>query len=178
MIMKRIVIIGSGGAGKSTFARRLSKANGIEVIHLDKIYWQPNWIKPNKQEWRANLANLVVEKDSWIMDGNYDSSLEIRLDKCDTVIFLEMPRTICLYRVLKRVIKYRYTSRPDMADGCHEKMDWEFVKWIWEYPKKDKLKVEAKLGRFKEEIIIIRLKSKKDVENFFVNLPETEVKSN
>ena len=166
--MKKIIIIGSGGAGKSTFAKRLSKLTGIEVIHLDRVFWQPNWTKPDKKEWLAKLEELT-EKDSWIMDGNYDSSLEIRLKKCDTVIFLGMPRTVCLYRVLKRAAKYRHTNRPDMAEGCNEKVDWEFAKWIWEYPKKDKVNVESKLKRYQDSIKIIRLKSSQEVENFFVN---------
>jgi adenylate kinase family enzyme len=95
--------------------------------------------------------------------------MEMRLAKCDTVIFLDMPRAVCVYRILKRVSLYRKGSRPDMADGCDEKFDWEFVKWTWNYPTRSKPKVEALLKKIKNEKTIICLKSKKEMENFFDN---------
>lgn len=93
----------------------------------------------------------------------------MRLEKCDAVIFLDLPNYICTSRVLKRVAFYRKGGRPDMADGCDERFDWEFLKWTWNYPTRSKPKVEALLKRFEEEKTIIRLKSKREIENFFVN---------
>jgi adenylate kinase family enzyme len=171
--MKRILIVGSGGAGKSTLARRLGKILKIEVIHLDTLYWQPNWVKIEKPKWYEILSELT-EKDSWIMDGNYDSSLGVRIKNCDTIIFLDFPRLLCLYRVLKRRLTYRKTNRPDMAAGCNEKIDFEFIEWIWNYPKKDKLKVEEVLKKIEDEKTVIRLKSQTEVEKFL--LFSTEMK--
>jgi adenylate kinase family enzyme len=165
--MKKIIIIGSSGAGKSTFARRLSKATGLEVIHLDRLYWKPNWTETPKDEWRKMVED-VVQGDSWIIDGNFSGTMEPRFEACDTVIFLETPRTVCIYRILKRVAFYRKGRRPDMADGCDEKFDWEFLKWVWNYPARSKPKVEALISRFQDKKII-RLKSKKDIENFLKN---------
>jgi adenylate kinase family enzyme len=174
--MKKVLVIGSGGAGKSTFSRRLHEITKLELIHLDIVYWKPNWVETSKPEWFAKLAELL-EKDSWIMDGNYDGSLEMRLEKCDTAIFLDMPRVLCLYRVLKRALKYRNATRPDMADGCNEKVDRKFAEWIWDYPNKDKIIVEEKLQRFEDKRKIIRLKSKREVENFLMNFKADKVKS-
>jgi adenylate kinase family enzyme len=161
--MKRVLIIGSSGAGKSTFARRLGAVTGLKVIHLDQLYWSPNWVETPKDEWRKKVAE-ALDGDAWIMDGNYSGTLEMRLEKCDTVIFLDMPRITCLWRILKRAIKYRKSKRPDMADGCVEKFDWDFVKITWNYPKRSKPKVESLIKNSQKTTI--RLKSNKEIESF------------
>lgn len=167
--MKRVLIIGSCGAGKSTFARRLGEKTGLQVIHLDRLYWKPNWIETtDKTVWKA-VVQKALAGDAWIIDGNYSGTLELRLEKCDTVIFLDMPRALCVYRILKRVAFHRPGARPDMADGCDERFDWEFIKWTWNYPSRSKPNVEALLKRCGNEKKIIRLKSKKEVENFLLN---------
>lgn len=170
--MKKVLVIGSPGSGKSTLARRLGEKTGLKVIHLDRLYWKPNWVEVgNKDEWKAVLQN-VLAGDAWIMDGNYSNTLEMRLEKCDAVIFIDMPPSLCVYRILKRFALYRKGTRPDMADGCEEKLDWEFIKfikWTWDYPSRSKPKVEALLKRCENEKTIIRLKSKKEIENFLLN---------
>ncbi len=173
--MKRILVIGSSGAGKSTFSRRLHELTNIKLIHLDRLYWRANWIEPDdKVEWRKNLAE-VLKEDEWIIDGNYSSTMEMRLEACDTVILLDLPNYICTWRVLKRVMHYRKGGRPDMAEGCHEKFNWEFLKWTWNYPKRSKPKVENLLRRFESEKTIIRLRSNKDIENFLMSLESNKV---
>ena len=169
MRMKRILVIGSCGAGKSTFARRLGEKSGLKVIHLDKIYWKPNWVETaDKEEWKATVEKALAG-DAWIIDGNYSATMQMRLARCDTAIFLDMPRALCVYRILKRVALYRPGARPDMADGCDERFDWEFIKWTWNYPVRSKPKVEALLKRYENEKKIIRLKSKREIENFLAN---------
>jgi adenylate kinase family enzyme len=168
--MKKILIIGSSGAGKSTFARRLHRATGLPLIHLDRLYWKPNWVETtDKSEWKRTIEN-ALRGDAWILDGNYSGTLEMRLEKCDAVIFLDLPRLLCIYRILKRVALYKKGSRPDMADGCDERFDWEFVKIVWNYPTRSKPKVEALLHRFESEKTIFRLHSQKEIEDFFVNI--------
>src|SRR6201995_1710403 len=115
--MRRVLVIGSGGAGKSTFARRLGARLGLPGKHLDASYWKPGWVETPKEEWRRSVERLV-EGDSWVIDGNYSGTLEVRLAACDTVVFLDLPRRVCIWRVLKRVLTYRDGSRPDMAEGC------------------------------------------------------------
>jgi adenylate kinase family enzyme len=103
--MKRIFVIGPGGAGKSTFATQLGEILGIEVIHLDSLYWKPGWVEPPKSEWAATLEALL-ERDTWIVDGNYSGTLERRLAVCDAVVFLDLPRRTCIWRVLRRAARY------------------------------------------------------------------------
>lgn len=167
--MKKIMVIGSGGAGKSTFSRRLGDITGIEVIHLDKLHWLPGWTEPPKAEWRKIIEKNLA-KDAWITDGNFGSTIEPRLEKCDTAILLDLPRAVCVYRALKRSLKYRGTTRPDMGAGCNEKFDLEFLRWIWNFPKKDKPRIEEKLKRFEDKVKIIRLKSNREIEEFFAGL--------
>ena len=168
--MKRVLVIGSAGAGKSTFARRLGEKTGLEVIHLDKLYWKPNWVETtDKVEWRRILAE-ILRGESWIIDGNYGSTMEMRLEASDTVILLDFPRYVCIWRALKRVVLYRNRTRPDMAEGCNEKIDWEFLAWIWYYPKRSKPKVENLLRRSENEKKVVRLRSKTEIENFIAKL--------
>lgn len=165
--MKKVLVIGSSGAGKSTFSRRLSDLTGIEIIHLDKIYWKPKWTEPSKEEWKATLEK-ATGGEKWIMDGNYSNTLDIRIPACDTVIFLETPRALCVYRVLKRVAFSYKKTRPDMAADCVERFDWEFIKWIWDFENRSKPKIERFLEQFKNEKTIIRLRSKSEVEDFLI----------
>ncbi|MDQ3713515.1 MAG: DNA topology modulation protein [Acidobacteriota bacterium] len=174
--MKKILIIGSSGAGKSTFARRLGAATGLTVVHLDQLYWKPNWVEPSKDEWKETVAE-VLENEAWIIDGNYSGTLDLRMRYADAIIFLDFPPTICVWRVLKRVAIYRRGKRPDMPAGCDERFDWDFVKLTWNYPTRSKPRVESLLNNCQDKIKVIRLKSNREIENFFANLKSNRVES-
>lgn len=166
--MNKILIIGSGGAGKSTFARRLGAILKLEVIHLDSLYWSRGWVEMPKDRWRATVEELL-KRNSWIIDGNYGGTLDIRLRVCDRVIFLDVPRLVCLWRVLKRIALYREGGRPDMAVGCPEKVDWEFIKYIWDYPRKRKPAILEKLKFYSQSKMVIILKSQAEIETFLAS---------
>jgi len=163
--MKKILVIGSGGAGKSTFAVRLGKALDLDVIHLDRLYWKPNWIETPKDEWKETVDE-VLKRDSWIMDGNYSGTRETRIRSCDTVILLDIPRSVCLYRILKRVMLYRNKTRPDMAEGCRERFDWDFIKWVWNYPNGTLVRVLDELDSHSDKKVVI-LRSTRQIDGFF-----------
>jgi adenylate kinase family enzyme len=166
--MKKILIIGSGGAGKSTFARQLSEILKLEVIHLDALYWQAGWVETPKPEWKERVEE-VLKRDAWIMDGNYSGTLDIRMAACDTVIFLDIAPLICLWRIFKRLLQYRKRSRPDMAAGCEEKLNVEFISWVWNYRKRSRPKVVRLLEENRHSKTIIWLRSQSDVEGFLTN---------
>jgi adenylate kinase family enzyme len=163
VLMKKILVIGSGGAGKSRFAQRLGGILKLEVIHLDSLYWSPGWVEMPKDKWKVIVEELL-ERDSWIIDGNYGGTLDIRLAACDEVILLDVPRLTCIVRVLKRAASYRKKSRPDMVAGCPEKVNWEFIKYIWDYPRKRKPALLEKLKFYSKTkavtILRHRLKSR------------------
>ena len=132
--MRRVILIGSGGAGKSTLAARLGRATGLPVHHLDAHYCRPGWVPTPEAGWDAKIAELAAGP-AWIMDGNYGRTMDQRLAACDTVVFMDLPRTLRLARVLRRWLRYRGRTRPDMNGGCHEQITWEFVRWVWRYPR-------------------------------------------
>ncbi|MCJ8010766.1 DNA topology modulation protein [Paenibacillus sp. KQZ6P-2] len=163
--MNRIIVIGSAGSGKSTLSQKLSELLALPVIHLDRFYWKPNWTPSPNDEWDEFLLD-AVSKDKWIMDGNYSRTLEIRLNEADAVIFLDMPRLLCIYRILKRRIIYHGKTRPDLNEECPEKLDWAFIIWVWNYKKRSKPKVITALEQVKDRKQVVILKSRKEVRGF------------
>lgn len=146
--MEKVIIIGCGGAGKSTLARKLGKILNIKVYHLDAMYWKPGWEMTAKDEW-IKLIQQVIEEDSWLMDGNYGSTIDIRAQAADSIIFLDYSTTRCLYGIFKRRVMYHGRTRPDMNEGCPERLDWEFIKWVAKYKREKAPGIIARLEEFK-----------------------------
>mgnify|MGYP000985470443 CR=1 FL=1 len=154
--MQKILILGNGGSGKSTLARKMSEILNIPVIHLDVYYWNPGWVATPDEEWITKVEELL-SGDSWIIDGNYTSTMRKRVGAADTVIFLDMPLMLSLCRVVKRRIMYHGRSRPDMCEGCNEKLDLDFIRWILRFNKrKPQVRKELESLRGIKNIIILR----------------------
>jgi adenylate kinase family enzyme len=131
---RRVLILGPSGAGKSTLAVELGSRLGLPVIHLDAHFWQAGWVESERVDFAARVDRLA-DQPSWVMDGNYSYTLEHRLERADQVIYVQATRWRCLANVTRRWLTHRGTQRPDMADGCPEKIDLEFVRWIlWVQP--------------------------------------------
>jgi adenylate kinase family enzyme len=163
--MKRILVIGSGGSGKSTVATKLGDLLNLEVIHLDKFFWKSGWVEPPRDEWLKTVTELV-DRDSWIIDGNYSGTLELRMQRCDTIIFLDLSRLVCLWRIVKRNLQYRRGGRPDIAEGCVEKFDPKFVSWVWNYSRRSRPRVLELIRTHAGGKRVIWLRSKADVKKF------------
>lgn len=166
--MERIVIIGCGGAGKSTLARQLGEKLELPVVHLDKLWWKPGWAESTPEEFDEKLA-AELEKPRWIMDGNFNRTMPQRLSKCDTVIYLDFSRFACLMGVLKRVLTTHGKVRPDMGEGCPERFDVDFLKWIWYYNPNNREK-NYRLLNEAEGIGTIVLKNRRMVRRFLRSL--------
>jgi adenylate kinase family enzyme len=120
------MIIGCCGAGKFVLSKQIAAVTKLPLYHLDKIYWKPGWIQPQREEW-VQACEELVSKEEWIIDGNYGSTMEMRLSRADTIIYLDQPALTCLYRVIKR----RYTgNRDDITTACNEKLDFQFLHYI------------------------------------------------
>jgi adenylate kinase family enzyme len=167
--VKKVMVIGCSGAGKSVFSRRLGAITGLPVIHLDQHHWRPGWVDPPKDVWRDQLAELL-DRAAWIMDGNFGSTMEMRLAHCDTAIFLDFPRHVCTWRVLKRALTYRGTTRPDLAPGCPEKIDLPFLKWVWDFPKRSRHHVLERLSRVADRISIVKLHNDRETDEFLASV--------
>jgi adenylate kinase family enzyme len=166
--MRRILVLGSGGAGKTTFSVKLAQWLGVEVIHLDVYFWKPNWVASTQEEFLHTLETLM-QKDAWVMDGNYSGSLEWRMERTDTAIFLDIPRLVCLWRIFKRLVQYRGRVRPDLAQGCYEKVDWEFVRWVWDFPRRSRPKIINVLSKHASNHQVFILKSAAQMQAFLAD---------
>lgn len=163
--MKKIMIVGSAGAGKSTLARKLNEIIGIKLFHLDKLFWKPDWECISREELEEKIRS-VITLDSWIIDGNYSSTMEMRLKEADTIIFLDFPLWLCLWGVIKRRFMYEGKIRPDITEGCKEKLDWEFIKWILTFPFKERKAIHEKINQYSKEKNVFIFKNRKEVKEF------------
>ncbi|ACX64796.1 topology modulation protein [Paenibacillus sp. Y412MC10] len=164
--MKRVLVIGCPGSGKSTFSSRLSKESGLPVIHLDSFYWKPGWISCSNQEFDEILQKLLVQ-ETYIMDGNYGRTLDYRIPYTDTVYFFDFPRYLCLYRVMKRTILNHGTTGEYMGKGCLESIDYKFIKSVWNFRKNHRMRIINILEKYKGSKSIIIFRKPKEVKNYF-----------
>ena len=157
--MQRIIVIGCPGSGKSTVSRALHNKTGIPLYHLDMMYWNADKTTVEKSVFFERLS-AVLEKDEWIIDGNYSSTMELRMAACDTVIFLDYPLDVCLDGIKER----RRKPRSDMP-WIETEEDAEFVEFIKNYNEQQKPKVLELLKKFGDKNIVI-LKSREQVDAF------------
>ena len=160
--MKRVLIIGCGGAGKSTLAVALSEVLDLPVCHLDTLFWKPGWIPSETGEFEDRLK-IVLNEDAWIMDGNYVGSLPMRVNFADTIIFLDLPTITCLVAVIRRAWQYRGRNRPDMTEGNAERINLEFLSWILSYRRSVRPGIMALLEQLDESKSVIVLKSREEI---------------
>ena len=160
---KRIMILGCAGSGKSTLAAILGEITGLPVVHLDRLFWNPGWVATPGDE-MVKKSTEAAAGERWIMDGNYSHSLDFRIERADTIIFIDFNRFFCIFRVLKRWIKNHGKTRFDVGEGCPEKIDFPFLKWIWNYPNHSRKNILVKINRCDKNIY--HLRTRRDVTRF------------
>jgi adenylate kinase family enzyme len=156
--MQRVIIIGPCGSGKSTLARELAPRLGLPLVHMDQLGWQAGWVETEKAELQARLAEAVAG-ERWLIEGNYGSTLAPRLERADTVIYLDFPIRLCLWRLIRRIITLRGQSRPEMPEGCPERFDAAFFWYVMTWNAGPRPRTEAKLKGYTGTFI--RLQSPK-----------------
>jgi adenylate kinase family enzyme len=163
--MNRILVIGNAGAGKSTFARHLGGKLGLPVIHLDSHFWRPGWQVPETSVWRQQLMALAASP-AWVMDGNYINTFDIRMPCADSLVWLDHPRGTCMRRVLMRTIMGHGRTRSDVAEGCPDRFDAAFLRYVWNFPVNHRPRIVAGIAQFGSHLRAIQLASDREVENF------------
>lgn len=156
--MKRVIIIGCPGAGKSHFARRLHQATNIPLYYLDCIYWKENWVNISDEEFDTKL-NEIMNRDSWIIDGNYQRTLETRFIHADTIFFLDFDEEVCIKSEKQR----RGTKREDLPNFLEEKEDPEFINFIKNFKNNGKILIESLIKKYSDkEIYVLKTRDEED----------------
>ena len=151
---KRILVLGPCGSGKTCLTRELSRILDLPAVHLDARFWRPGWIGTPQQEWRRVVTSLI-EQDSWIMDGTYESTLDLRIPAAEAIVMVDRPRWSCLWGVIRRSLTYRNRPRPDAPPG--QPIDLAYLNYIWRYPKRTDTLVRELIDRYGPRKPVIRL---------------------
>jgi adenylate kinase family enzyme len=164
------VVTGMAGAGKSTFSRALSAKTGLPVIHLDVYFWEPGWVEPSEDEWRERQRGLLAG-DDWIADGNYHATLDLRLERADTVVFLDTPWWVCARRALLRGLRKRPAGF-QLPNGCDEsawrrlREEWSLVWRIWRVRRSEREREFSILARSGNEVALYILRTNREARDF------------
>ena len=169
----KIAIIGYSGSGKSTLARKLGIIFQADVLHFDAVQFLPGWEIRSEEDKKKITKEFLDTHDSWVIDGNYSKLFyERRMMEADIIIMLLFNRFSCLYRVVRRYIKYKNKTRPDMGEGCNEKLDREFIRWVLygQRTKQAKKRYAQVYSQYKEKVIIVKNQRQLDdcLKNYFV----------
>lgn len=169
----RVLVIGCSGGGKSTLSRKLSEKLDLPYVSMDRdFYWLPGWVKRPKAEGRALIAAKVAE-DRWIMDGSGASSFDLRLPRTDLVIWVRVPRRVCLWGLVCRVASSFGRVRADIAPGCPEQLpDREFLSYIWNFERRVSPVIVQMLDRHAPEKPVLTLKSRRQMHALTESLQE------
>jgi adenylate kinase family enzyme len=168
--MRRVLVVGCSGAGKSTFARALSERLSLPIVHLDVHYWRPDWVETPAREWHPVVERLVAA-DAWVMDGNFGGTLPMRLARADTAFHLDLPRRACLRGVLGRVLREHGRTRADMAPGCTERFDLAFLRWVWGFRRTDRPRLLEGLAEFaRGGGHVVTLRSRRECAGYLASL--------
>ena len=163
--LRRVVVLGCAGSGKSTVAAELARRTGLPLVHLDEHYWQLGWTAPSDDAWRATQRRLVAEP-AWVLDGNYASSFDERLPYADAVVVLETPRWRCLVNVIGRALRRRGT---EVAPGCPMQVDRGLLRYVLSFPRVHRPRLEAGLATVAPEVTVVRLRTRGQARQFLVS---------
>ena len=164
--MEKVLVIGNCGSGKTTLAVKLSEKLRLPLVHLDRLWWYGSWQQRTREEFDL-LLDAELQKEKWIIDGNFSRTLPRRLEYCDTVIWLDLPVLVCLWGATKRVFQHHGKSRPDMGGDCPEHFDSrkiELYKAIIGFNKRNKQEYEKLLKA--ADVKVYRLKSRRQIKAF------------
>lgn len=156
--------MGCAGAGKSYLAKQIAEITGLRLIHMDPFYYKSNWVQRDANEVKA-LALEAIEVDGWVFDGNHSETHKIRAEKSEIIIWVDIARWRCFYNVFYRAWKYRGKTRPDMAADCVERVDWGFIKFIWNFNKRS-WKITKLLEDNKEKKQVYRFRNYAEINAF------------
>ncbi len=164
---RRILVLGPCGAGKTFFSRQLSQVLGLPALHLDARFWRPGQVSTPQPEWREVVSSLI-KQESWIMDGTYESTLDLRIPAADAIIIIRRPRLSCLWGVLRRSLTYRNKTRPDAPAGYP--VDFAYLRYLWRYPVRTDRLVRKLIEKHGPQIPVIKLEKRENIDRLLAAL--------
>jgi adenylate kinase family enzyme len=169
--MQRVLVMGSSGSGKSTFAMRLAEITSLPMVSLDALYWQPGW-QPSDPDRFSDRVQQALAAGRWIVDGNYVSSGAgaLRRSLADTVIWFDLPRHVCISGVINRIARGYGRVRPEMAAGCPERIDLTFIRYVWNYRREQRPKVLRYLEELRPDQSLICFTARRQGDAFLAGL--------
>ncbi len=167
--MKKVVVLGASGTGKTTVCKILGEKLNLKILHLDSVYWKKNWDHISKSEFDKYMKKFLLEHRSWAIDGNYSNNLhfDYRLEACDTIVYLDFGIQVALHGIHERAKRYKHISRADMAEGCIEGVDQEFLQYVAFYRKKNML-IKAYIKKHENKKRVLIFQSREEL-NSWVN---------
>jgi adenylate kinase family enzyme len=170
--MKKIVILGSSGTGKTTLGRLLGEKLKIKTLHLDSVYWKKDWQNISKDEFDVYMKDFLVKNKSWVIDGNYSNNehFKYRLDSSDTIIFLDFGTQMSLKGIHQRADYYKHQTRSDMAEGCVEGIDQVFLKYVSTYYKFRAKYLMAIVNQYKNKKQVLIFKNRNELYEWYNSL--------
>ena len=169
--MKRVLVVGNGGAGKSTFARRFGEHFDLPTVHLDHLFWKPGWEMVANGDFDEQLRT-ELSRDLWVIEGNYLRTLPQRLERADTVVFLDMPRLLCARRILLR----RLRAEGEQAPGCPQRVDFEFLRHVFlDFYRDTRPDLLEMKQLYERRLNWLTLARAADVEAFFENSSKPQI---
>ncbi|MEW6644265.1 MAG: DNA topology modulation protein [Pseudomonadota bacterium] len=165
--MRRALVLGSSGSGKSTFARQLSQATGLPMISIDALYWQPGWQPSEPAAFEQRMID-AAERPMWIMDGNFlnHGAGVLRRAQADTIFWFDLPRWVCMSGIVSRVIRSYGQVRPEMAADCPERIDLEFFRYVWTYRSRQRPKLLAFFEGLRPDQTFVRFASRGEANRY------------
>jgi adenylate kinase family enzyme len=170
----RVLVIGMAGAGKSTFSRALSARTGLPVIHLDFHYWKPGWVKPSEEEWREKQRGLLAGP-AWIADGNDLETLDVRLERAETVILLDTPWWICAGRAFLRGFRKPVGEVPEGCDDSATRRlrdEWRLIGDVWCHRRSETEQAPATISQHGRHVALRVIASKRAAQEFLSTLTQ------
>lgn len=169
--MKRVVVVGCQGSGKTRLALALGQKLGLPVVHLDVLYWRPGWQAPDTAEFRARVSEAIAG-DGWVVDGSFSGlALDLTLARAERFVAIERPGWLCVWRVLWRSVFQRRGQRPDLPAGCAERFDWSVLKQAWRYNTDRLPRIEAELMKYGGHVPVVRLRTDREIAAFLAEIP-------
>jgi adenylate kinase family enzyme len=172
-MMRRIIVVGCQGSGKTSLSRNLGQKLALPVVHLDVLYWRPGWKPSDKPNFRARVTDAIAG-DAWVVDGSFSGlAFDLTLARADTLVVIDRPRWLCQWRILLRSAFDRDKARPDLPEGCPEQFDWKLMREAWRYDTERAPVIEAERMQYGADVPVVRLRRDRDIQGFLDSLHGT-----